>query len=143
MHKGSITGPKTDQNSCFWLKNSNVCAHTTRSAVVIVVALSAIAVVSGVLLLLASQGYNLGGINSIAAQVGQKGIYKMIIAGGTLFILDIVVITLMIRSHLNKSVSEKELKSHGVIDHINKEHIREQMRPSTYWELDPKDFKST
>lgn len=90
----------TAENSCcVRFKQSEGCIRVKHTGMIILAALAAIAVIAGVLLVLAGQGYNLGGINSLAKMIGPKWVYLGLGIAGVALILDTVFIAAQARDH--------------------------------------------
>src|ERR1700722_1099946 len=96
-----------DDNCCYWIQNSDTCDNLKIAGVTIVAALAAIAIVGGSLLVLAGQGFNLHGINSIAQMVEAQWVYIGLGIAGGVALIDTILIVTMLRGYLNKNRSEE------------------------------------
>lgn len=124
-----------DQNCCFWVKHSESCAQVKHATAALVVALTAITLVAGVLLILAQQGYNLAGINSIAQMVDPKWIYLGMGVAGIVLAITTTFIGAQVHAYLNKTFSEDELTKRGYIASLATNHIVERLGPNSYMEV--------
>ena len=101
---------KIEGNDCgFWLRQADPCTQSIHVATVIVAALAAIAVLGGMLLILAQQGYPMGGINSLAKSIHPTALYASLGAAGTVLTLDCAFIYLLIRGYTNQVLSKEEV----------------------------------
>ena len=108
-----------NQNCCFWVKHSESCAQVKEAGAAIVAALAAIVLAAGVLLILAQQGYDLAGINSIANMVQAKWIYLGMGITGAIALIDVTLIIAQVHSYLNKTVSKEVLQKGELWDWLN------------------------
>ncbi len=92
-----------------WCRSEG-CTKVKEGGVTIVAALSAIALIVGTLLILAQQGYPLGGINTIAKMVESKWVYLGMGSAAILLTLDIALIIAQIRSYQNQTFPDKEVQ---------------------------------
>ena len=99
-----------DQNCCLWIKHSEGCAQVKHAGAAIVAALGAIALVAGVLLILAQQGYQLAGINTISQMVETKWVYLGVGIAGALLVIDTTFIIAQVKSYLNQTIPQDELE---------------------------------
>ena len=127
-----------DQNCCFWTKHSEGCAQVRHGGAAIVAALAAIALVAGGLLILAQNGYNLAGINSIAQMVEAKWIYLGMGIAGALLVIDTTLIIAQVKSYLNQTIPQDELEKRGLFDYLSHNHIGERLAPKSYAHLPAK-----
>ena len=121
-----------DQNCCFWTKQSEGCAQVKHGGAAIVAALVAIALVAGGLLILAQNGYNLAGINSIAQMVEAKWIYLGMGIAGALLVIDTTLIIAQVNSYLNKTIPQNELEQRKLFYFLSHNHIGERLAPKSY-----------
>ncbi len=121
-----------EQNCCFWVKHSESCAQVKHAGAAIVAALAAIALAGGVLLILAQQGFDLAGINSIAQMVEAKWIYLGMGIVGAVTLIDVTFIIAQVHSYLNKTVPDDELKQGGFSDWLSNKHIVAQLAPRSF-----------
>lgn len=123
-------------NCCFWIKNSETCVNAQTAALSIVAALSTIAIAAGVILLLAQQGVQLAGLNSIAQMIETKWIYAGLAASGGLLLIDTLLIAALVRSFLNKLYSEKELDELGVSQFAKSNCFKEKSPLNSFWQFE-------
>ncbi len=119
-------------SSCAQWHHSQGCAHVKQGGTSIVAALAAIALIAGALLILAQQGYQLGGINALAKMVESQWIYLGMGGAAVLLTLDIALIAVQVRSNQNRSISEDELKKMKVDELMGKELLVERLKPKSY-----------
>ncbi len=101
---------KVEGNNCwFWIRQADPCTQSIHVATVIVAALSAIAVLGGVLMIMAQQGHHLGGINSLAKNVHPLAIYATVAVAATVLALDSAFIYALIRGYTNQVFSQEEM----------------------------------
>ena len=121
-----------DQNCCFLTKHSEGCAQVKHGGAAIVAALAAIALVAGVLLILAQNGYNLAGINSIAQMVEAKWVYLGMGIAGALLVIDTTLIIAQVKSYLNQTIPQDELEKRGHFNFFSRDLIGERLAPKSY-----------
>ncbi len=119
-------------STCTQWHHSQGCILLKQGAASIVAALAAIALITGTLLVLAQQGYQLGGINVIARMVESRWLYLGMGGAAILLTLDIAFILTQIHSYQNQTFSEEEVKKMKVEQFIQKNHIAEKLELSTY-----------
>lgn len=103
-----MTAVDNSQNRCAWTKQSQGHAKAKHVGTTIVSALAAIALASGVFLILAQQGCNLGGINSIAQVVDATWIYFGMGIAGTALLINATVIAITKNNHPREASLEGE-----------------------------------
>jgi hypothetical protein len=91
-----------DDGCCFWIKCPKLGTKIKVGVVGIVAAIAAIAVVGSILLVLAQQGFHLGGINSIAGMVEAKWLYVGMGIATAALIASVIVIVVLIRKFYAK-----------------------------------------
>lgn len=131
--------PQTQYNSgcCFSIKHSDACHHIKETTLLITAAIATIAVVGGILAVLAMNGVNLGPLNSITNSfttlIGEKYIYIGLTAATGLLLIDTVLIAALTRSYYNKQYTQKEIDRFGLSDWIIQEDILAKLEPGQYW----------
>ena len=128
----SVNTSVQDQNCCFWVKHSEGCAQVKQGGAAIVAALAAIVLVGGALLILAQQGFDLAGINSIANMVEAKWIYLGMGITGAVVLIDVTFILAQVHSYLNKTVSKEELTNQGLFKWLTEDHTIAQLHPRSF-----------
>ncbi len=116
------------QNCCFWIKNSDKVSQGAYAGIVIVAALATIAILGGVLLVLAQRGFDLGALNAIARQIPAPWIYGSWFVSMTALIFPIVFIVMLCRRYREQVFSENELEEMQVLQNI-KETIGADLQP--------------
>ena len=102
---------KVEGNNCgFWLRQADPCTQSIHISTVIIAALSAIALLGGVLFILAQQGYQLGGINFLVKNIHPIAIYATVAVSTTVLVLDIAFICALIHGYTNQVLSQKEIE---------------------------------
>jgi hypothetical protein len=134
--------PQTQYNRCFSIKHSDACHHIKETTLLITAAIATIAVVGGILAVLAMNGVNLGPLNSITNSfttlIGEKYIYIGLTAATGLLLIDTVLIAALTRSYYNKQYTQKEIDRFGLGDWIIQEDILAKLEPGQYWRF-PED----
>lgn len=122
---------KVEGKDCgFWLRQADPCTQSIHIGTVIVAALSAIALLGGVLFLLAQQGYHLGGINSLAKSIHPIAIYATVAVAGTVLVLDIAFICMLIRGYTNQVFSQEEVEKLQLLPNLKATQI--SLQPMQY-----------
>jgi len=120
---------------CFWKDKSEACSNIKIGTLSIATALTSIALLAGLFLVLAQQGLHLGGLNAISQMIEANWLYIGLGTAAVILTIDIVFIVLLVRSFLNKTYSEKELEKFGLNETIKREGISEKMSHMTYWKI--------
>ena len=121
-----------NQNCCFWVKHTEGCAQIKHAGAAITAALTAITLAGCVLLILAHQGFDLAGINSIAQMVEPKWIYLGMGIAGAVAIINITFIIAQVRSYLNRTISDDELDKTKFSLELSNKYILEQLTPKSF-----------
>ena len=111
---------------CYWLKASESRAHIETAATCIAAVIAAITLITGVLLLLASHGINLAGINTIAQKIQVQWIYLTLATAGSLLTLMTALIIAQVHRYLNRTYSEKESLKLNQAEHIHNRHMLDE-----------------
>jgi hypothetical protein len=135
------TAPAQRINDCFWIEDPKK-RNAIKITAGIVAALAAIALMGTIFLVLAQQGYNLGGLNSIVQHVAAQGLYVGIAFAGAIFTASLITIAFTSKCEKisGQSVTfEEKCKKAGLdIAEINNNYIVQKMPKSSYWNIDPR-----
>lgn len=135
--KGILTTDSLQNSSCcFRMNNSKACSGLRTTGVVILSAITTIALVGGVFLILAQQGVNLGGLNAYAHLVEAQWLYVGVGLAAGAGGLDMVIIFGMIRRHAHKQYSDQDLVQLGISQRIKDEYIVEKLEVGHFWKVD-------
>lgn len=101
-------------------------------------AVAIITLIGGVLAALAIHGVDLAGINALASMVGERTIYLTLLGATSLLLIDVGLITALIRHYSNKQLSQKEINELKIeklsLDrYVQKYHILDILEPGEYW----------
>ena len=121
---------------CFWIQRSEACANIKIAVVSIVAAVALTAIAAGILLVLAQHGYPLAGINAIAQLIEAKWLYLGLAVAGAVAILDAVIIIAMVRSSLNRTYTQRELKRYKIDEKVRTTGDLSKMPRNSYWKYD-------
>lgn len=106
------------KNCGFWVGQADACTQSIHVTTVIVAALATITVLGGVLLILAQQGYSLGGINSLSKLIQPSVVYATVAFGGVVLVFDIAFICTLVRAYKDQVYSKEELDAMKVLTNI-------------------------
>lgn len=111
-----------------WIKGDG-CMFLGQGTMVIVAAVSAIAILGGVLMLLSQQGVNLGSlnssVNSLVEYFGRmKGTIAILSTSVMIELVDAIALVFMVRSYLNRTYSSKNTKVLDVESQIRQQHLQ-------------------
>jgi hypothetical protein len=138
-----MTSVNKDGGCLLWIKNSDT-AHNIKIAIVTIVAATALAaLVTGGLLVLAQQGFNLAGINALAKMIEAKWLYTALAVVTVALIIDTVFFIAMVRNFLNKTFSQQELDQFGITGDLTKYHTSEKIPNNSYCIMDSPVVKAT
>lgn len=132
------------QQACCGIWNKGACREVKDSAIAIAAALSVIALLGSILIVLASQGVPMGPLNALVAPVTPQIMYTMLIASTFATLITVTLLALLVRSYLNKQVSVKELENRrgadgegkNIFEVIRDRYIPEKLLPGHCWKLD-------
>ncbi|NGX60883.1 MAG: hypothetical protein K940chlam9_00357 [Chlamydiae bacterium] len=128
-----MTQPAQTNPCTFWIHHSEGADRLKQGAATLVFALATIALLGGTLAILAQQGFPLGGINSLAQQIGTQATYLAMVGIGAVWISSIVLLAALAHSHKKEQFSDAELQTHGVLTPLNNLNIQLKISRKQYW----------
>jgi hypothetical protein len=119
--------------SCgFWVDHADPCSQTIHVGSLILVALTTIALVGGVLLILAQRGYSLGPLNALAKNVFSGALYTEVVIAGALLVANIALICYLRRAYINQVYSKEELEQMDVSQKLTNNVLPNDLPPMHY-----------
>lgn len=122
-----------DPGCCFLIKHSETLRGFKEGSLLLIETVALTAIAAGVLAVLALNGVNLGGINSIAAMIGEQWIYIGLVSGLALFALNSALIAALTRSYYDKQFTQNEIDNLNLGGWVTGADLFSKLEPGQYW----------
>jgi len=97
----------SEERGC-WIQKSNACTKAKIGTTIGITALTAIAVVAGLFLVLAQHGVHLGGLNSMAQMMDARWLYVGMSIASAALIVDVTFLIVCLRNARKETLSKNE-----------------------------------